>query len=190
METGSLKEKIINLRKNGKSYNEISKKLKCSKSTISFHCKNENLNNIGLNYKNLTELDIEEIKEFYKENTLEETSLKFGISKTTVKKYTDKKMFIYENEEERRKSNYNKVKRFRKKTKLKAVEYKGGSCEICNYNKCIEALEFHHLDPKEKDFGISANTNRAWKKIEKELDKCILVCSNCHREIHSGVVKI
>jgi len=104
--------------------------------------------------------------------------------------YTDKKMFIHENDEERRKSNYNKVKRFRKKTKLKAVEYKGGSCEICNYNRCIEALEFHHLDPKEKDFGISTNTNRAWDKIKKELDKCILVCSNCHREIHSGIIEI
>jgi len=71
--------------------------------------------------------------------------------------------------------------------KKKALEYKGGKCEICGYNKCITALDFHHTDPTEKDFTISTNTNKAWDKIKKELDKCVLVCSNCHREIHSKI---
>lgn len=77
------------------------------------------------------------------------------------------------------------VSKRRATLKAMAVEYKGGKCEICGYNKCISALEFHHLNPEEKDFGISTDGNtRSWKRIRPELDKCILVCSNCHREIH------
>ena len=76
----------------------------------------------------------------------------------------------------------------RKNIRLKAIEYKGGKCNICNYDKCIEALEFHHLDESKKDFQISGGT-LSFKKIEPELLKCIMVCSNCHREIHSHLIK-
>ena len=70
--------------------------------------------------------------------------------------------------------------------KDKAIEYKGGKCEICGYDKCKEALEFHHLDPSQKDFGIGSDgCTRSWEKVKEELDKCICVCANCHREIHS-----
>lgn len=69
--------------------------------------------------------------------------------------------------------------------KEKAVEYKGGKCELCGYDKCVDALEFHHKNPNEKDFGISSGETRSWEKIKKELDKCIMLCANCHREIHS-----
>lgn len=72
----------------------------------------------------------------------------------------------------------------KQKHKLKAVEYKGGKCERCGYSTNISALEFHHLDPSEKDFGISS-TKHSWEETKRELDKCILVCSNCHREIHN-----
>ena len=78
---------------------------------------------------------------------------------------------------------------YRKMIKNQIVEYKGGKCEICGYNKCIEALEFHHLNPEEKDFTISGGT-KGFEKLKPEIDKCILVCSNCHREIHSGLIKI
>lgn len=70
------------------------------------------------------------------------------------------------------------------KYKLKAVDYKGGKCQICGYSKNISALEFHHLDPTQKDFGIS-ETRHSWEDTMKELDKCIIVCSNCHRELHN-----
>lgn len=53
----------------------------------------------------------------------------------------------------------------------------------CGYSKCIEALEFHHLDPTEKEFEIS--DRRSWEALTAELDKCILLCANCHREYHS-----
>lgn len=79
----------------------------------------------------------------------------------------------------------------RRVIKEKAVDYKGGKCEKCGYDKCIAALEFHHLDPEQKDFSISMQgVSRAWEKVKKELDKCILVCSNCHREIHHVSYKL
>lgn len=69
------------------------------------------------------------------------------------------------------------------------IDYKGGECQECGYNKCNAALEFHHLDPNEKDFNISelkkTNFN---EKIKSELDKCALLCSNCHREVHAGLI--
>ena len=77
------------------------------------------------------------------------------------------------------------VQKRREKLKLMAIEYKGGKCEICGYNKCPDAMEFHHINSNEKDFGISQNgCTRSFDNMKKELDKCILVCSNCHREIH------
>lgn len=72
----------------------------------------------------------------------------------------------------------------RRRNKIKLVEYKGGKCEICGYNKCIDALEFHHLNPEEKDFGLSCGDTRSLEKLKSEADKCILVCANCHRELH------
>lgn len=76
----------------------------------------------------------------------------------------------------------------RDKLKVMAVAYKGGVCQCCKYNKYIGALEFHHINPDEKDFGISVKGyTRSWENNKKELDKCVLVCSNCHKEIHAGL---
>ena len=72
-----------------------------------------------------------------------------------------------------------------------AIEYKGGKCECCGYDKCVSALEFHHLDSSTKEFGIGQKGyTRSWDKNKEELDKCILVCANCHIEIHCGLVKL
>jgi len=90
-----------------------------------------------------------------------------------------------------KKCNVDAVVKRRKGLKQKAVDYKGGKCEICGYDKCITALQFHHLDPTQKDFGVSAKgITRSWKKLQPELDKCILVCSNCHSEIHAGLIEL
>lgn len=73
----------------------------------------------------------------------------------------------------------------RRKLKLKAIEYKGGKCERCGYNKCPAAMVFHHPDPNEKDFGIAASGNtRSFEKIKTEIEKCVLLCAVCHAEIH------
>ena len=68
--------------------------------------------------------------------------------------------------------------------KKEAVKRKGGKCEICGYNKCIEALQFHHSNPEEKEFQVSSGNIRSWKEYWNEVQKCQLVCANCHAEIH------
>lgn len=75
-----------------------------------------------------------------------------------------------------------RVRRYR--TKLAAVKYKGGSCHRCGWSGSISALEFHHKDDN-KEFGIGTAANKSWKVIKKEIDKCELLCSNCHRTEHS-----
>jgi hypothetical protein len=61
-----------------------------------------------------------------------------------------------------------------------------GKCCRCGYDKCIQALEFHHIDPKQKDTIISSDSITIEKAIE-ESKKCILICSNCHKEFHAGL---
>jgi len=74
--------------------------------------------------------------------------------------------------------------------KSQMVEYKGGCCVRCGYKKYQGALEFHHIDPNEKDFNPSRLKNYSFnERLKNELDKCILVCSNCHREIHDEIIK-
>lgn len=83
--------------------------------------------------------------------------------------------------------NRSAVKTARTRLKNRAIEYKGGGCVNCGYSKFSGALQFHHLDPSKKDFNLAAKgLTRAWSKVSKELDKCILVCANCHAEIHGG----
>lgn len=83
------------------------------------------------------------------------------------------------------------VSKRRKVLRIKAIVYKGGKCEVCGYSKCFAALDFHHIDGKKKDFGISAKgITRRWEKIVVELDKCVLICANCHREIHDGFTQL
>jgi hypothetical protein len=69
--------------------------------------------------------------------------------------------------------------------KERAVEYLGGKCIDCGYNKCLQALEFDHVDPMQKEFTISGGHCFSWEKIKNELDKCVLRCANCHRERHA-----
>ena len=73
----------------------------------------------------------------------------------------------------------------RRSMKQQAIKLLGGKCSICGYNKCIDALEFHHKDPNEKEFKLGSGNTMSWKEYKSEALKCILVCSNCHKEIHS-----
>ena len=75
------------------------------------------------------------------------------------------------------------IKRFRE-YKRQAVEYKGGRCVMCGYNACLGSLDFHHTDPDSKDPNWTRIRTWRFDKIKEELDKCILVCRNCHGEIH------
>lgn len=78
-----------------------------------------------------------------------------------------------------------------KSFKEQCVQYKGGSCIRCGYSKYSGALEFHHRDPSQKDFGLAQIHTRRWsEKIEAELDKCDLLCANCHREVHGELENV
>ena len=72
------------------------------------------------------------------------------------------------------------------------VDAMGGKCQCCGYNTCKEALAFHHIDPAHKDvaFGTIRANPQSWEVLVKELKKCILVCHNCHSEIHAGVREV
>ena len=171
------KNRILELFKEGYSYNEIAEKLRCSKGTISFHCSK-------LRENKFSEHRLREYQHYYDEgNSLNKVSSKFNISRQSLGKYLIQRKINKESK------NLNKLKtnsNYRLKVKTLAVQYKGGKCELCGYNKITSALEFHHINPKEKDYSISGGT-KSFENIKKELDKCMLVCSNCHKEIHSNL---
>ena len=77
-----------------------------------------------------------------------------------------------------------KVAKARRKVKIMAIMQKGGRCQHCGYDQCFDAMQFHHLDPTQKEFGIGCGNTSSWSKVKDELDKCILLCSNCHAEEH------
>jgi hypothetical protein len=77
------------------------------------------------------------------------------------------------------------VMKSQRKKKIFAIEQFGGKCQRCGYDKCINALQFHHVDPSTKEFEPTYIIMRmSWENAYKELQKCILVCANCHAEIH------
>lgn len=80
---------------------------------------------------------------------------------------------------------------YRKRRKNNLIKVCGSKCAICGYDTIQDALEFHHLNPLEKEFGIAENGNCHDLELDlKEIKKCILVCSNCHREIHAGLYSL
>jgi hypothetical protein len=94
------------------------------------------------------------------------------------RKYADRREYL---------SKATNIRRLRMKKKL--VDIKGGECQICGYSRCLVALDFHHIDESTKEFELSQrDLTRKWEKIVEEAKKCLLVCANCHREIHAGIV--
>jgi len=97
-----------------------------------------------------------------------------------VRTYQDRRAYIIEG-----------VAKRRKKIRLKAIETLGGKCIKCGYNKYPEVLEFHHRDPAQKEFNISKEGYcMSWEKTYKEIQKCDLLCANCHRELHADIDKL
>lgn len=83
------------------------------------------------------------------------------------------------------------VAKRRRKMKAMVVEYKGGRCILCDYDKYVGAFDLHHIDGSNKEFGLSMRgLTRSWERTKAEADKCVLVCANCHREIHAGIVQL
>ncbi len=73
--------------------------------------------------------------------------------------------------------------------KPKLVKMLGGKCSLCGYDKYIGALEFHHLNRSEKKFKLSEvmRNQKSWPLILEEVKKCVLLCSNCHKEVEAGI---
>lgn len=184
-----MKEKILKLRRDGKTYNEITKILNCAKSTVSYHCKNEGLSQ-PTEKTEITSLDEAKIKDLYISGVSKKSlSEMYNVSQYEISKSTKglKRYSKFDDTISRKERQVVYVTERRRKLKEMAVTYKGGKCEKCGYNECIAALDFHHLNPLEKDFSIgNKGYTRSWENIKKEIDKCILVCANCHREIHSN----
>ena len=97
------------------------------------------------------------------------------MAKLDTRRYADRRQYLIA-----------AVHKRRKKVRQMAVEYKGGKCQVCGYNRCIEALEFHHSNSSGKDFSVSEKGyTRSWDRVKEELNKCMLLCANCHREFHA-----
>jgi len=79
-----------------------------------------------------------------------------------------------------------------RKRKVELIRLKGNQCEVCGYNKNYSALEFHHREPVDKYFQLDLRSlsNRKWEVILNELEKCQLLCSNCHAEHHNPDCKL
>lgn len=77
------------------------------------------------------------------------------------------------------------------RNRLIVEQARSRGCQICGYTKCKKALEFHHVDSSEKDAGI-AKAIKLWgsKKLMQEIEKCVVLCANCHREVHDGLINI
>ena len=95
----------------------------------------------------------------------------------------------YPKKDRKIKDGYERIRSFRTRMKQQAVDYMGGKCSSCGYDRCIQALEFHHLDADKKDFNISGKI-RSWVALEEELKKCVMLCANCHREVHAGLRRV
>jgi hypothetical protein len=80
---------------------------------------------------------------------------------------------------------------YRTQRKLALVKYLGGRCLLCGYSKNLAALVFHHVDPRNKSENIAAMlTKHPISKLDDELSKCVLVCNNCHVELHNAELDI
>jgi len=134
-----------------------------------------------------------ECSKFGEHNTknLEQRSKQFSLEEQVCTCSICERQFIYSKKKGHTKAICNScmVTKARQEKKRRAVDYKGGSCQICGYNKSMRALEFHHLDPSKKEFGISeSNIQRTWELQKAELDKCILLCCRCHAEVHDNLL--
>lgn len=116
-----------------------------------------------------------EYQKQYRQNNVEKL-IKYR-SKNREKRIKQHKEW-YKNNPEYYKNRYSKKRQY-------IIDYKlSKGCAICKYNKCASALDFHHNGNGDKDFSISQFNDCSLKKLKAEMDKCIVLCRNCHAELH------
>ena len=74
--------------------------------------------------------------------------------------------------------------------RLRAINHRGGKCELCGFDKFHCSLDFHHIDPSFKSPKYSSLRGWSWERILLELENCILLCKNCHAAVHAGLLQI
>lgn len=208
------KEKLEDLIKQGLTNKEIAKELNLPLGTLRNRLRKYGLNRFNQKERIITDDDRLKIIKLYGENfTCEEIAAKLVIYRITVSNALKKSGVQIEKRQPENKRNeianrnkdcsicnkpvgrranicmscYTNTRRF--KIKKWMIEYKGGKCIDCGVdNLDISCYDFHHLDPNEKDFNLSSlNSARiSLEKVKKELDKCDLLCANCHRTKHSN----
>lgn len=192
----SYKKSILELREQGKSYDQIKKLVGCTKSTISYHCskysENERIKeslslkkeiNILWNDDELANIIFLIETGCQKRIIADAMRLSYSDFLSYCKKKSLYSKYLFGN-------NYSRIKQHRINKKILSVLYKGGKCIKCGYSKSYQALDFHHLKPEDKSFTISKNLNIRWSFLKNELDKCILLCANCHREHHDSFLQL
>jgi hypothetical protein len=176
------RETLAFLIEEGLSTNQIASKFNKSQTTIRYWLNKYNLKTKYKSFKNISpEEKIDKDKQY-----CDICKIKLTDENAYLKKGKNREVFhnqckeCYSQYLFKRRSNFKK----------KQVEYGGNKCKRCGYNKNLTALEFHHLDPNIKEFNPSSSISRSWNLVKEELDKCILLCSNCHREEHHNLYQI
>ena len=173
MEKKKITEKLLrDLLSRGLSANEIGRQLGYTGTGIRYHMKKYDLTSSHQSIQNKKKVPIVDgKKECMKCHTIlpiKEFNVKpSGALTSYCKKCTNK-------------DKYSLLKR----RKIEIIQKFGNKCSICGYNKNISALEFHHIDPNEKEFHLGNAKTTNLDKLLLEMDKCVLVCANCHRELH------
>jgi hypothetical protein len=138
-------------------------------------------------------IDRDKLKDFYIIQGLSTFTIGrlFNVSAPTVRYWLKKWCFYIRNKSEAQLGDNNPgwvggpKNRFRYQMRKFAVDYKmNKGCFICGYRSCSAALDFHHIDPTQKEFGITRQSINDTEVLKKEIEKCIVVCANCHNEIH------
>lgn len=162
-----LQDRIVQLRQQGMSLKKIAKSLGCSSSTVSKWC-----------------AILRENKDIIASNMVNKTH-----GTTLQNKHKIREFELLRQLKPDDPSWFNAYKfRVRQATKAYLIYLAGGKCQCCGYNKCSDALSFHHVDRSTKTYGLSGTRlTYNLSKILRELQKCCLVCHNCHTEIHSGL---
>jgi hypothetical protein len=154
----------------GLTQREMAASEKCSQSTVRYYLKK-----YGLRTKN--------------NQGPRETVIIKGSSWVTCSLHGSKHMVKRANNKNRcKKCSVEHVAKRRKKIRQMLIEEHGGSCAICRYSKCQNSLNFHHRDPETKSFNLS-NVSKSLERCRKEAEKCVLLCGNCHTEVHAGITK-
>ena len=179
------KQLLINIIKSGLSSYKIAEYTGKSQTTISYWLKKHDLKTRGSNKKKGERSSVYIGSDGYEYKSCPRCKEGKKISAFCIRGRGKDDYYSYCKPclSKQKKERHNEEKRL-------LVEYKGGKCVCCGYDKCNSCLEFHHINPKEKDFNISQRNKRTFEETKKELDKCELVCTICHREIHAGIRKL